>query len=113
MQNKSPIYDVIKELVGDKYEIYSYQNEANFKNLWEFNSSSDTKTMIVVWDGIPEKTLSSVVDTSKYLTPIDWAVGYSLSIKKRIEQNTYPDLRILIFDDGSQSVSFSDSLKFV
>lgn len=113
MQNKSPIYDLIKELVGDTFDIYSYQNEAHFKKLWEFNSSFDKKAMLVVWDGIPQRTSSSVVDTSKYLTPIDWAVGYSLSIKKRIEQNTYPDLRILIFDDGSKSVSFSDSLKFV
>ena len=116
MQNKSPIYDVIKELVGGKsqYEPYSYQNKAHFKNLWEFNSSSGTKTMIVVWDGIPEKTSGSVVDTSKYLTPIDWAVGYSLYINnKRKGSGEYPDLRIHIVDDGSQSVSHSDSLKFV
>ncbi|MGR3174568.1 MAG: hypothetical protein ACUZ8N_08230 [Candidatus Scalindua sp.] len=117
-----PIYEVIESKIkqcglGNKTQPYSYKNEVHFKKLWEFDSSLSNNTIVIVWDGIagtiPEGVPGSLVDTNKYLTPIDWAVGYSLSIKDRIERSSCPDLKILIYDAASNLVSYSDSLRFV
>ncbi|MBT6226180.1 MAG: hypothetical protein HOI47_05920, partial [Candidatus Scalindua sp.] len=119
---KSPQYEVIKRKImqsglSDTIQLYSYEDKGHFKELWGFGSSLSNNTIVIVWDGIagtiPEGMPGSLVDTSQYLTPIDWAVGYSLSIKDGTEKGNYPDLKILIYDSASDKVSRSDSVKFV
>ena len=113
------LYNIIKLRLdsaenGKAFSLYSYRDIAHFKKLWEFDPSLKTGNIIIVWDGIASDTLEPrVVITNKYLTPIDWAVGFSLSIKDRIGPEHFPELRILILDDFSQSVPRSDSLKLV
>jgi len=121
MENNSPVYGAVNKIldlfdIDNKVKVYSYKDEAHFKELWNFHNianSSGPPMILVVWDGIPSGKTGGV-NTSKYLTPIDWAVGYSLSINnKATGLNCYPDSRIIILDVDSQSVSDSDSLKFV
>lgn len=68
-------------------------------------------TLVIVWDDIP-KGETDAVDTTRYLTPIDWAVALSLSINKvkPVDRN-YPPIRILIHDLGSQNVSHANSVR--
>lgn len=96
----------------------------SFENLWELDklvSVPQDKTYVIVWDDIPHKEKNDVVSTSKYLTPIDWAVAFSLAVHDKAAaekkedgkpKSEYPDLRILILDLNSQSVSNADSVRF-
>ena len=93
---------------------FSYKD--HFRKLWDFHSIENIpeSTILIEWDGFPDKTQNFLVETDKYITPIDWAVGYSLYINSKCkESRAYPDLRILIYDNGPDKVSHSDSVKFV
>lgn len=94
---------------------FSYKD--HFKKLWDFHSIQNIpeSTILIEWDDFPDKTQNLLVETDKYITPIDWAVGYSLYINSKCkESRAYSDLRILIVNNGgSQLVSNSDSLEFV
>jgi hypothetical protein len=120
MSNYSSVCSATNKIIdlfdlNQKVKVYSYKDEECFKKLWNFHRiehDSGPPTILVVWDGIPQSDPS--VNTGKYLTPIDWAVGYSLSIAdKEKDPKQYPDLRIIILDVDSQSVSDSESRKFV
>ena len=96
-----------KELV----EVYSYKGRHHFEKLWKF-PHPEKPILLVVWDGIPDRESVDKVKTKKYITPVDWAVGFSLHIKNSSPE-IYPDLRILILDEKNKRNPDSDSLKFV
>ena len=115
----SPVYNAVNSVVGlldfsNQAHIFSYKDKIHFQHLWSLLESDPPpeKIFIIVWDGIPES--STQVATSKYLTPIDWAVGFSLSVKKTFgdQKDKYPDIRIIILDVSSSSDN-SDSVKFI
>lgn len=107
MGNSSPVYDAIKNIeslfeLDDQICVFSYQNQEHFNGLWNLLASSPPQfnvlagTFVIVWDGIPARgSKNDVVDTSKYLTPIDWAVAFSLFVKNQCK-DAYPNFKILI-----------------
>lgn len=114
----SEIVKVLEQIAPTNIYIRSYRE--SFGYLWELDKLPQNKTYIIVWDDIPHREKNDVVATSKYLTPIDWAVAFSLAVhdkgtaeKKEDGKPIYPDLRILILDLNSQSVSNADSVRFV
>jgi hypothetical protein len=118
------IFEEIKSEINNSetIELFSYKEDNDFKKLWGFDPKLSNKTIVIVWDDIAgtkqKGETGSLVDTSKYLTPIDWAVGYSLSFygeAKNVKEGIgeYPDLKILIVDSASDKASQSDSVKFV
>jgi len=112
----SATVDVLKQIAPN---IYSYRDK--FAELWDIDTlipKIKDKTVVIVWDDIPPRK-QDVVATNKYLTPIDWAVAFSLAVhdaatagKKDDKKLEYPDLRILILDLNSQSISNADSVRF-
>lgn len=102
-ENNSPLYIALDNFlglfdIGAEIKHYSYKSKNHFDELWDFESLNPS-TMVIVWDDIPAKRTSHSVDTGKYLTPVDWAVGFSLSIHNRIETTSqYPDLKVFIID---------------
>ncbi len=113
MGEKSPVYLATKKVMelfnfGNIY-IFSYQNENDFKNLWDLLDLEENSLeknfppqskVVIIWDNIPSSKSYNYINTSKYLTPIDWAVGFSLAVNNRLNDrtDTYPDVKILIFD---------------
>ncbi len=112
--------------------IFSYGTSQDFKSLWGLDSSEGLqgiadklylaegkRTIVIVWDGIPEGDTGEVI-TTRYLTPIDWAVAFSLSVhdkaiadKKANGKAEYPELRIIILDLNSHLVSNADGFRFL
>lgn len=108
--------------------IFSYGKD--FNHLWGIGKAKglsdlalalqDRKqplTMVVVWDEIPSGN-TGAVDTTKHLTPLDWAVALSLEIHNAVTlakdktNQVYPDLRILILDLNSRFSSDAESVRF-
>lgn len=111
----SKIVDVLDQIVkgNEGIKIFSYRDK--FATLWNLDEKSST--IVIVWDDIPPRQ-QDVVATNKYLTPIDWAVAFSLAVhdaalKDDPKSPSYKDLRILILDLNSQSVSNADSVRLV
>ena len=113
--------------------VFSYQKD--FAALWGIDGSGaglrtvaeefarkkgkQRTDIVVVWDGIPVGN-TPPIDTTRYLTPIDWAVALSLSIAKFVSrksggagQESCPDLHILIMDLASQNVANALGVRFV
>lgn len=125
--DNSPVYEAVSNIVGlfeleTKTCVRSYRNEAHFKELWDLLSLKPhqftelSKTYVIVWDGIPARTgQEDVVDTGKYLSPIDWAVAFSIYILDSIgnKSTAYPDLKIIIFNLSSKSFTESNSLQYI
>jgi hypothetical protein len=114
MAKMSAIVKVLTEIANDPEgtQIYSYRDD--FPDLWKFDSLPQVKTYVIVWDDIPPGK-QDVVATSKYLTPIDWAVAFSLAVHDKATAGktpVYPDLRILILDLNSHA-SNADSVRLV
>jgi hypothetical protein len=109
------------------FRVLSYKHD--FEYLWGLSGTGDDGlpdfvttagngiTLVVVWDGLPPSApgSSAGVDTARYLTPLDWAVGLALEIdstikSKKIEQR--PALRLFILDLSSSQQRDSDSVQF-
>jgi hypothetical protein len=114
----SPLFEEYKEKLAslsqnngnqNLVKVYSYRN--HFEELWKFLSPTKP-ILLVVWDGIPDRESDDEVDTEKHITPIDWAVGFSLHIKNS-SLESYPELKILILDEKINRNPNSISLKFV
>lgn len=106
----SKIVEVLTAIANDPEgtKVYSYRDK--FVELWELDKLASYKTYIIVWDDIPPRQ-QDVVATSKYLTPIDWAVAFSLVVNDN-KNDDDKNVRILILDLNSQSVSNADSVRF-
>lgn len=64
--------------------VFSYRND--FSKLWKRIGAkvSLPETLVIVWDDIPPVEANAVgIDTSPYLTPLDWAVACSLAAAGR------------------------------
>jgi hypothetical protein len=69
------------------------------------------RTVLVVWDRIPHLAVERV-SLSRYLTPIDWAVGLSLAMTPdAATAEPLPGLRFLILDLGSEWNQESESVR--
>lgn len=102
----------------NKILLYSYRNDKHFSELWDlfdfYTPTNNQTTIVIVWDGIPQRNIDTV-NTSKYLTPVDWAVGFSIAINNRIKSkqlSKYPDLRIVILDLDSTKSWETESIRF-
>jgi len=129
-ENGSPIYAVIKNIIehfqiSNNTILYSYKCPLHFDFLWNLmgtlplNPENISKTFVIVWDGMPARnSQDDFANTSKYLTPIDWAIGLSLSVQMAITnhneaQHEYPDLKILIFTPEPQITLNTDAIRLV
>lgn len=124
--NNSPVFETVNDIVGlfelgTKTCVRSYKNEVHFRELWALLSLKPeqlaglSKTYVIVWDGIPSGSgRSDVVDTGKYLTPVDWAVAFSIHIVDSLDnkRTAYPDLKIIMLNLMSKSFAGSDSLRY-
>jgi hypothetical protein len=105
----SPVKNALEQVIAlfdlKDIRIYLYKEKNDFNALWDFPELSETvknqSAIVIVWDGIPEKKRADYVDTGKYLTPVDWAVGFSLYSK-----NKSPKIIII---DALSNLSGSDS----
>lgn len=103
-------------------QVFSYGDD--FRALWEKLdnpvSGNYCEHITVIWDSIPQRdkkvmgTSGADVDTGEYLTPLDWAVAYSLSIAGKVKtgSNEYPDLKIFITDLASEARKTSPAVRF-
>lgn len=124
--SSSPTSIAVKKIVDlfsaqESVKFYSYQDALDFSELWSLiedisSSERDFSTpcaFIVVWDGFPERPdKSSPVDVTRYITPIDWAVAFSLSVRGKNREGSWPDLKIFIVDVEGLAGSDSGTLKF-
>lgn len=125
MISNSPVCNAIQKVVdlfnlGDNFSScsediklipFSYKEKTHFEKLWglydlPIEKLGELLTIVVVWDGIASGN-QNLVNTGRYLTPIDWAVGFSLSISNKLKKEDYPKLRIIILDLGAYSDSES------
>ncbi len=94
---------------GHDMAVFSYQED--FELLWNAVAQSvertEPLTVVLVWDSIP-KGQTGAVNTSRYLTPIDWAVALGL----RFRDTSFP-LRVLVFDLGSHLVADAHALRIM
>ena len=99
------LYDDIKDFVATagkiNVRVFSYQKDFEF--LWNLlidktSIAPGIDKIIIVWDGMPEYHGRNSVNINKYLTPFDWAAGFSIH---RIDatMNRYPDYDIIIVND--------------
>lgn len=112
----SKVVQILEKIAAKEAKIYSYRGQ--FGELWKLDelvSTSQNNTLVIVWDEIPTSKRNDVIATSKYLTPIDWAVAFSLAIHRKTSSKklAYPFLKILILDLNSQSASNAGSVKLV
>ena len=126
MLNSKPVKLALEQVVAltdrkDKFAIYSYHE--NFNTLWCVDDDSgmafygliaslgnnSKEDIVVIWDDIPSGTTGSV-NTSLYLTPIDWAVAFSLAACKL---DVKPDFRISIIDLNSDSAASAPAVRFI
>jgi len=108
--NDSPKADV---------RILSYQSD--FEYIWGtannttndcpnlFDENHQSTHIIIVWDGIPDASGSSMVNLADYLTPVDWAVWYSLTLGA---QNK-PCPAISIVDTSARGHAQADSIQLL
>lgn len=108
----SLLSDTLQQLggaAGKRLKVFSYQER--FASLWQMvarpQESGTLCTMVIVWDGIP-KGQTGAVNTSRYLTPIDWAVALGLQCR-----DAFPSFRVLVFDLGSHLVRDADALRIL
>lgn len=106
-----------------KYRVISYRED--FGYLWgigddlsncffrSYSKEFYDCNIIVIWDGMPPPKKGTLVNTSKYITALDWAVTLSLWIDDEVKSfNEYPKLKILILDLCSQYFTEADSVNF-
>ena len=79
--------------------VVSYESRQEFMRLWGANGTADSgarmaglrgvvqdlaqagvKTLVVVWDGTPNLT-TGPVDTTRYLTPLDWVMALACELE--------------------------------
>lgn len=103
--------------------VLSYQND--FEYLWGTAQSNDSRIInflnnadqlshiIIVWDDIPSKA-NSMVNLSNYLTPLDWAVWYTLRLHDNSKQPSIAQGPIIsIFDAASDRFTQADSVRLI
>jgi hypothetical protein len=78
----SLIVDTLQQIggaAGKRLEVFSYQE--SFASLWKMVATSaesgEPRTIVMVWDNIP-KGNTGAVNTTRYLTPLDWLVAFCL-----------------------------------
>ncbi len=105
-----------RERSGDEcYRVCSYREDFNY--LWHLGrrlergtfAAGQRCTFIVVWDGMPPAPEGSLIQTDPYLTPLDWAVGFSIAAQS---QGAAPGFRILIVDLASKRLPAADSVRY-
>lgn len=100
----------------DCYRVCSYREDFNY--LWHLGrrferarfQTSRRSTFVIVWDGMPPAPRGSLVHTDPYLTPLDWAVGFSITAQP--DAGEAPDFRIFILDLASSRLPESDSVRY-
>lgn len=100
---------------ADDFECLWGSRNGDSHNLPDFVRKVDVPlTLIVIWDGMPERTQARLINTDRYLTPLDWVVGLSLAIDAAFTESQVPlpALRIFIIDLISSNLSDSDSVCF-
>lgn len=113
MTAESPVKSALDNIIEifdiqDKIKCFSYKSNESFNGLWNFENfkTVGVEKVIIVWDGIPQRTATDPVNTGKYLTPVDWAAAFSLSIyNNNPEAPSYPNLKIIILDISSEETS--------
>lgn len=101
---------------GNCYRVCSYRED--FDYLWNLGRDLEEGririgqecTLIVVWDGMPLQTEASLIQTDQYLTPLDWAVGFSLAAQS--QNDKAPSFRILVLDLASDRLTAADSIRY-
>ena len=92
------------------WAVMRYSNEADFKSLWKIpnpengnNDKLNNGKIIIVWDGSPNEGTDTDSDVSlkQYITPIDWALAYSL-------KNIGTKLNIVILDVYSHEFEYKN-----
>lgn len=100
----SPIKGALEQVIGLfphlRHKVFSYKDD--FNALWEFDPLSNSTarhSLVIIGDGIPDRDNkgSNEVATSTYLTPVDWAVAFSLFCIRK--SKTCPN--IIIIDANS------------
>ncbi len=112
---------IIKQYApSNNVSLFSYKNQKHFEKLWKLFDSKPSitdlsKTFFIVWDRIPSRQGQlDKVYIDKYLTPLDWALAFSIYLLDSVDKKTpiYPDLKIIIFDLSSKSYEEADSLRY-
>lgn len=116
MLDSKPVEMALEQIMNltnrGKIKLYSYLQD--FDTLWGFaeliKSLKAKEDIVVIWDEIPNSSTGSV-NTALYLTPIDWAVAFSLAVCK--EETNKPNFRITIIDLNSDSFASAPAVRFV
>ena len=87
----TPIVDTLRQLAGDACRAVSYREA--FRRLWAVDPSANglqavaegleregVGTLAIVWDGPPHLD-TGPVDTTRYLTPLDWVVALACELE--------------------------------
>ena len=115
--SNSPLVHAVEEVqsvLKASHVVLSYCDD--FVSLWELDGRrvldpDEDKTIIVIWDGWPDEIRAGVVDMRQYLTPIDWAVAFSIKACNG-GPTRRPRFRVLILDLVSEQVRDAPSVRF-
>lgn len=69
------------------------------------------RLIIVVWDGLPVLD-TGPVDTTRYLTPVDWAIALALEVEAQISTESV-DWRLWILDCGGYRSLHAGTTRFI
>jgi len=98
------------------YRVCSYRED--FEYLWALGRRMEEGqfpigqkcTYIIVWDGMPPAFQTGLIHTEQYLTPLDWAVGFSLAAQSQGGEAL--DFRILVLDLSSRQLTGADNVHY-
>jgi predicted RNA-binding protein with RPS1 domain len=121
MLNADPVCTALKYVLSGRENVirlYAYQE--SFNELWGVDNGIDQlinelitskiEDIIVIWDEIPQGDTRSV-NTTLYLTPIDWAMAFSLAACRIDKDNS--NFRITIIDLNSDTYASAPTVRFI
>ena len=94
--------------------VLSYQ--ASFNQIWDFDGplvswlTRNPRTLILLWDGVPDEASGLPVDISAHVTAFDWIAALTLAISKRCP--TFCS-RIVLADLASQRYPGAEGVRLL
>ena len=117
---KCAIGQVLSMITDKSFRIFSYKDD--FNTLWDLHPEPvvlKNDLIVIIWDKLPSRKDDSrynVINVDEYITPIDWAVSYSIHLDQLVnlpvnkEIQYFPDILIIDiqnhFKESAKAIQF-------
>lgn len=118
-------YEAILKSAASNAWVYSYSSLQDFTKLWSPDlvkrmldkTQQEPITIVVIWDGMPPAKTFGIASLAELITPVDWAVGFSIAVAKasgaEASADSIPNLRIVILDLLSHVYTHAPGIKLI